>query len=80
LSDSFPILNGLKQGGALSPILFNFALEYAIREVQRNQGRLNLNGTNPLLAYVHDVNVPADDVDTIEENTETVIDALRMLV
>jgi hypothetical protein len=29
LSDSFPIQNYLKQGDALSPLLFNFALEYA---------------------------------------------------
>jgi hypothetical protein len=33
LSDMFPIRNGLKQD-ALSPLLFNFALEYAIRRVQ----------------------------------------------
>jgi hypothetical protein len=33
LSDSIPIQNGLKQGDALSPLLFNFALEYAIRKV-----------------------------------------------
>jgi hypothetical protein len=30
LSDSFPIQNGLKQWDALSPLLFNFALEYTI--------------------------------------------------
>jgi len=27
LSDMFPIRNGLKQGDALSPLLFNYALE-----------------------------------------------------
>jgi len=31
VSDRFPIGNGLKQGDALSPMNFNFALEYAIR-------------------------------------------------
>jgi len=36
LSDMFPIRNGLKQGIALSPKLFNVALEYAIRRVQVN--------------------------------------------
>jgi hypothetical protein len=37
LSDGFLIQNGLKQGDALSPLPFNFALEYAIRKVQKKQ-------------------------------------------
>jgi hypothetical protein len=32
-SEKFPIQNGLKQGDVSSPLLFNFALEYAIRRV-----------------------------------------------
>ena len=37
LSSSFPIENGLKQGDALTPLLFNFALEYAIRKVIKSR-------------------------------------------
>ena len=33
VSDRFPIRNGLEQGDALSPLLFNFAIECAIRRV-----------------------------------------------
>jgi len=33
LSDMFPVRNGLKVGDVLSPLLFSFALDYAIRGV-----------------------------------------------
>ena len=46
LSGMFPIRNGLKQGGALMPLLFNFAFEYAIGRVQVNQDGFLLNGTH----------------------------------
>jgi hypothetical protein len=77
LSDSFHIQNGLKQGNALSPLLFNFVLEYAIRKVQENQVGPKLNGTHRLMAYADDVNLLGDNIDTIEKNNETLIDASK---
>jgi hypothetical protein len=64
LCGSFPIQNGLKQGDALSPLLFNFAFAFAIRKVQENRAGLKLNGTHQLLAYADDVNVLGDNMDT----------------
>ena len=55
LSEMFPIRNGLKQGDALSPLLFNFALENAIKRVQVNQDGLKLNGTHQLLTYADEL-------------------------
>jgi hypothetical protein len=77
LSDSLPIQNGIKQGDALSPLLFNYALEHVIKKVQENQVGMKSNGTHQLLAYADDVNLLGDNIDTtsIKRNTETLIDA-----
>jgi len=70
VSDKFPIRNGLKRGDALAPLLFNFALEYAIRRVQVNRDGLKLSGTHQLLAYADDANILAGSIQTLKENAE----------
>jgi hypothetical protein len=77
LSDNFPIQNCLKQGDALSPLLYNFASECAIRMVKENQVGLKLNGTNQLLVYADDKYLLGDNVNTIMKNMETLIDASK---
>jgi len=77
LSDRFPIRNGFKQGDALTPMLFNFALEYAIRRVQVNQDGVKLSATHQLLAYADDFNILEGSINTLKENAEALVAATR---
>jgi hypothetical protein len=70
-------LTFLKQGYASLPLLFNFALEYAIRRVHVNQGDLKLNGTHLLLVYADDVNIVEGSVYVIKKIAEALVVASK---
>jgi hypothetical protein len=55
-------------------LLSNFALEYASRRVQVKKVGLRSNWIYKILAYANDVNLLGDNLDTINENTETLMD------
>jgi len=77
VSDRLLIRNGLKQGDAPSPMLFNFGVECAIRRVQVNQDGLKLNGTHQLVAYADNVNILGGSIHTLKENAEVLGAATR---
>jgi len=77
LSDMFPIKYGLKQGDALSPFIFNFVFEYAIRRVQVNQDGLKLNVTRQLLVCADDVNILGGSIHNIKKNAAALVMASK---
>ena len=77
LSDVFRIRNGLKQGDALSPLLFNFALEFTITRVQLIQDGLKLNGKHQSWVYADYVNILGGSVHAIKENAEALVVASK---
>ena len=52
-------------------MLFNFALEFAIRRVQVNQDGFKLNGTHQRLLYADELDIMCGSVITIKKVTES---------
>ena len=72
----FSIKNCLKnREDALTQLLLNFVVEYAIRRVQVNQDDLKINGKHQLLAYADNFNILGGRVCTVKENAEALVTA-----
>lgn len=72
-SDTFRINTGLRQGDALSPLLFNLVIEEALREVSSLQGGAKINGKTNVLAFADDVALIAENKKDIKELAEKLI-------
>ena len=73
----FPIQIGLKQGDPLSPLLFSFALECAIRRVLINQDGLKLNGKHQLVDYADDTSILGGSIRTVKKNKQALVVASK---
>ena len=71
------IQGGLKQGNVLSLSLFNFALEYVIKNFEASQKGLKLNGRHQLLFYADDVNLLNEKIHTMRGNTQCIKNASK---
>jgi hypothetical protein len=65
--DAFSTQNGLKYGDALSPFLFKYVLECAIRKVQG----LKLNESRRFLFSAYESTILGENINTVKENRNT---------
>jgi len=74
LSESFEVRAGLRQGDALSPILFNLALEKVIRSLPARQN-MEILEQNTILAYADDIVIIGSSRIDVETRTADLIKA-----
>jgi len=80
LSEEFEVITGIKQGDALSPILFNIALEKVIRSVQSNKLGINIGKTTlDVLGFADDLNLVGENKEIIVRNAKTLIQEAKKI-
>lgn len=76
ISDPFEVKSGLKQGDALSPALFNLALEKIIRDTNDDR-RMEISNEQVMLAYADDIVVMGETKEEIINSTSKLINASK---
>jgi len=76
ISDPFKVKSGLKQWDALSPALFNLALEKIIRDTN-NDRRMEISNEQVMLAYADDIVLMGGTKEEIINSTSKLINASK---
>lgn len=64
ISDAFTVETGLKQGDALSPLLFNLALEKVVRMMQNAKSGATVNEHRvQILGFAYDLNILGESLE-----------------
>ena len=75
LTEPFEVVGGLKQGCALSTLLFNLALEWVMRRVPEREGIQVGEVTCDRMAYADDVDLMSENLGTLSEMVGNFVDA-----
>ncbi|KAL4084379.1 hypothetical protein QTP88_028202 [Uroleucon formosanum] len=73
-----PMTTGLRQGDAISPVLFNIVLEKVVREAALDKEGVKLGKNNiGILAYADDIVLMAESKDKLKEESKQLINAAK---
>lgn len=68
LFETFEVKYGFRQGDALSPMLFNIALEWVIRTANETR-KIEAGGIEVILVYANDVFILGNSRNEVEKTT-----------
>ncbi|KAF0714277.1 ribosome biogenesis protein TSR3 isoform X1, partial [Aphis craccivora] len=78
LSKTVQVTTGLRQGDAISPVLFNIVLEKVVREADLDKEGVKLGENNiGILAYADDIVLMAESKDKLKEQSKKLINAAK---
>jgi sorting nexin-29 len=74
MSEDFPVETGLRQGDALSPILFNIAMESMVKKVQEDSIGLKIGEQNVVMAaYADNIIIMGETEDQVRNTANKLI-------